>query len=300
MENKYDIELVDVSARDGLQNEAGAKNLSAEAKAAFIRKLAQAGLMRIEAGSFVRPQAVPAMANSAEVAALLAPVEKEFPEVVFSYLVPNLKGLERAKAVKAKEIAIFLAVSEVFSKANINASVDEAFTAIEPTIKEALASGMRVRGYISNVFGYTDLPFSPQIVAKRSKQLLDMGCFEVSLGDTTGIGKPDMVEELVKAHVKFSIPLAKVAMHFHDTNGHAISNVERSYGLGIRTFDAATGGLGGCPYANSPKGNLAMEDIVSWCGDKGLSCAVKDTQILCNATSFINERLGKSPAKVYN
>jgi len=290
----YDIELVDVSARDGLQNEPNARELSAETKVDFIRRLAQSGLKRIEAGSFVRPQAVPAMANSAEVAALLVPIEKEFPDVIFSYLVPNLKGLGRAKDIKAKEIAIFLAISEQFSQANINASVDAAFTAIEPTVKEALTAGIRVRGYISNVFGYTDLPFSPQEVAWRSKQLLDMGCFEVSLGDTIGIGKPEMVAELVEAHVHRGIPLAQVAMHFHDTFGSAISNVARAYALGIRTFDAATGGLGGCPYANSPKGNLAMEELVLWCRKKGLSCAVDDGTSLLRAAAFIHEKLGKT------
>lgn len=289
----FDIELVDVSARDGLQNEVAAKELMPEVKAAFIRLLAQAGLTRIEAGSFVHPKAVPAMANSAEVAALLSPVQKEFPDVVFSYLVPNLKGLERAKAAHAKEVAIFLALSESFSKANINAGVDESFTAIAPTVKEALASGMRVRGYLSNLFGYSDMQFSPEAVARRSKQLLDMGCFEVSLGDTTGIGKPDQVDAVIAALKSAGVPLAKVAMHFHDTNGRAIANVDRSYALGIRTFDAATGGLGGCPYANSPKGNLAMEDLVGWCQKKGLSCAVSDIAGLRKAASFIHEKLGK-------
>lgn len=293
----HSIELVDVSARDGLQNEPGAKDLPADIKVAFIRRLAKVGLRRIEAGSFVRPQAVPAMANSAEVAALLAPVQQEFPDVIFSYLVPNLKGLERAKAINAREIAIFLAISESFSKANINATVDESFIAIEPVVEGALTQGMRVRGYLSNVFGYSDLPFSAQEVARRSKQLLDMGCFEVSLGDTTGIGKPDMAEELIKAHVQLGIPLAKVAMHFHDTFSSAIANVERSYELGIRTFDAATGGLGGCPYANSPKGNLAMEDIVLWCQKKSLSCAVRDVEALRSASAFIRKKLNSQSKK---
>ncbi len=290
-----DIELVDVSARDGLQNEKNAGVLSAADKVAFIRMLAQTGLTRIEAGSFVHPKVV-AMANSGDVAALLEPVEKEFPNVIFSYLVPNLKGLERARAARAKEIAIFLAVSEAFSKANINQTVDESFNAIVPTVKEALAAGMRVRGYLSNVFGYTDLPFSPTEVARRSKQLLDMGCFEVSLGDTTGIGKPDMVDALIAALKEQGVPLAKVAMHFHDTFGSAIANVDRSYGLGIRIFDAATGGLGGCPYANSPKGNLAMEALVGWCQSKKLSCAVSDLAVLQRATVFIRDKLGKEAA----
>ncbi|MFW0778136.1 MAG: hydroxymethylglutaryl-CoA lyase [Rickettsiales bacterium] len=292
----YDIKLVDVSARDGLQNEKTAHQLSAEDKVEFIRLLAKTGLTRIEAGSFVHPKAVPAMANSGDVASLLAPVEKEFPDVIFSYLVPNLKGLERAKAINAKEIAIFLAISEAFSKANINVTVDESFVAIVPTVKEAIQNGMRVRGYLSNVFGYTDLPFSPMEVARRSKELLDMGCFEVSLGDTTGIGKPEMVDHLIAALREQEIPLEKVAMHFHDTFGSAIANVERSYELGIRTFDAAAGGLGGCPYANSPKGNLAMEDLVTWCSEKKLSCAVSDISLLHEAAKYMLAKLGKQAA----
>lgn len=286
-----DIHIIDVSARDGLQNEKNAAQLSAADKVAFIRLLAEAGLKRIEAGSFVHPRAVPAMANSGEVALLLDPVQQEYPEVIFSWLVPNLKGLERARAINAKEIAIFLALSEEFSKANINQSVDEAFAAIQPTIKQALAAGIRVRGYLSNLFGYTDMAFSPETVARRAKQLLDYGCFEVSLGDTTGIGQPDQVEPIIKALQAQGVPLAQVAMHFHDTGGMAIANVERSYELGIRVFDAATGGLGGCPYANSPKGNLAMEDLVLWCQKRGLGCDVADVQFLRRASALIRRKL---------
>lgn len=295
MSTRLDISVMDVSARDGLQNEPGAKDLAASVKVEFIRKLAASGLKRIEAGSFVRPAAVPAMANSAEVAELLAPVQQQFPDVTFSYLVPNLKGLERAKATHAKEVAIFLAVSEAFSKANINASVEQSFLDIEPTVKAALAEGMAVRGYLSNVFGYSDLPFSPGEVAERSKQLLAMGCYEVSLGDTTGIAQPDMVETLITALNAAGIPLAKVAMHFHDTSGRAIANVERSYDLGIRTFDASAGGLGGCPYANSPRGNLSMDDLVAWCQKRGLNCGV-DAEALQRAGDFMLEKLGKRAA----
>lgn len=287
----HDIQIVDVSARDGLQNEKNAAQLSAADKVAFIRMLAQAGLTRIEAGSFVHPK-VAAMANSGEVAELLPPVEKDFPEVAFSYLVPNIKGLERAKAIHAKEIAIFLALSEEFSKANINQGVEESFANIVPVIKAANAAGMRVRGYISNLFGYKDMRFSPETVAIRSKQLIETGCFEISLGDTTGIGKADQIEPIINALNAHHIPLAKIAMHFHDTFGNAIANVARSYELGIRTFDAATGGLGGCPYANSPKGNLPMEDLVAWCQTKGLSSDVSDIADLRKAAAFIHEKLG--------
>lgn len=292
----YDIQLVDVSARDGLQNEPTATALAAEIKVEFLKKLAQAGLTRIEAGSFVHPKAVPAMANTGDVAELLKPVEKDFPDVVFSYLVPNLKGLERAKFAGAKEVAIFLALSEKFSKANINQGVDESFVNIVPVIKEANAAGIHVRGYISNLFGYDDLPFSSDAVAKRSRQLLEAGCFEISLGDTTGIGKPEQVNAVIDALKKQNIPLNHIAMHFHDTFGNAIANVDRSYQLGIHTFDAATGGLGGCPYANSPKGNLAMENLVAWCQQRKLSCAVRDIATLQRASRFIHEKLGKNAA----
>jgi len=290
-----DIQIVDVSARDGLQNEKNAAQLSAADKVAFIRMLAEAGLTRIEAGSFVHPK-VASMANSGEVAELLPPVEKDFPQVIFSYLVPNLKGLERAKAIHAKEIAIFLALSEEFSKANINQGVEESFANIVPVIKTANAAGIRVRGYISNLFGYNDFRFSPETVAIRSKQLLETGCFEISLGDTTGIGTADQIEPIISALIAHHIPLSKIAMHFHDTFGNAIANVARSYELGIRTFDAATGGLGGCPYANSPKGNLPMESLVAWCQSKGLSSDVSDIADLRRAADFIHEKLGRNAA----
>lgn len=288
------IELVDVSARDGLQNEPQAAALSAQEKAEYIALLVASGLKRIEAGSFVRPSAVPAMANSAEVAQTLQPLQAAHPDVIFSYLVPNLKGLERAKSAGAKEIAVFLAVSEKFSMDNINAPVEESFTAIRPTIAGALAANIRVRGYLSTVFGYSDMAFKPQAVAQRTQQLLSMGCYEVSLGDTTGIGTPDITATLIEALEAQKVPLAKVAMHFHDTFGKAIANVDRSYDLGIRTFDAATGGLGGCPYADSPKGNLAMEDLVAWCHKRGLRSAVTDMETLQKAGLFMRRKLGKA------
>lgn len=288
----YDLEIVDVSARDGLQNEANAATLTAADKVAFIRGLAASGLTRIEAGSFVHPKLV-AMANTAEVAALLVPVAQEFPAAIFSYLVPNLKGLARAQEFGVKEVAIFLAMSDTFSRANINQTVAESFTTIVPVVEAARAAGMRVRGYLSNVFGYTDLPFSPEAVAERSAKLLAMGCFEVSLGDTTALGTPGMTAELMVALMKRGIGLAQIAMHFHDTNGRAIDNVSVAYDLGIRTFDAATGGLGGCPYANSPKGNLALEDLLSWADAKGLSTPVRDRQALHAARQFMQQKLGK-------
>jgi hydroxymethylglutaryl-CoA lyase len=203
-------------------------------------------------------------------------VQAAHPAVVFSYLVPNIKGLERAHAIGAREVAVFLATSEQFSKANINQTVEESFVAIAPVVKQALQYGMRVRGYLSNIFGYDDLPFSPARVADLSKRLLDMGCYEVSLGDTTGIGTAQQTQLLLDILAAHSLPMARIAMHFHDTFGTAIANVKTSYAFGIRTFDASVGGLGGCPYANSPKGNLAMEDLVAWCAGEGIACDVSD------------------------
>lgn len=286
------IRIFDVSARDGLQNEPGAAGISVADKVRFIEMLMAAGLTRIEAGSFVKPSAVPAMANSAEVAEALKPVQRAHPEVVFSYLVPNVKGLERAQAAEAKEVAVFLAVSEAFSRANINQGGEEAFAAIRPVVEAARGMGMQVRGYISTVFGYADLAFSPLAVAQRAEELLGMGCYEVSLGDTTGIGTPEMVEALVAA-LATRVALSQVAMHFHDTFGRAIGNVAKSYALGIRSFDAATGGLGGCPYANSPKGNLRLEDLVAWCRAEHIPCPMKEDQLEA-ASRFMLGRLGKA------
>lgn len=287
------IRIFDVSARDGLQNEPNAAKLTVEQKVFFIKLLMQSGLLNIEAGSFVKPSAVPSMSNSAEVAEALKPVQAAHQEVTFSYLVPNMKGLERARDVQAKEVAIFLAVSEQFSRANINQDVDASFAAIAPVVAQAKQFGMRVRGYISTVFGYDDMVFSPSVVASRTAQLLHMGCYEVSLGDTTGIATPDKVEQLLAVCLAADVPLAKLAMHFHDTHGHAIENVAKSWRLGIRNFDASAGGLGGCPYANSPKGNLRLEDLVSWCIREHIQCDVTDRAALAQASHYMLDLLGK-------
>ncbi len=295
MTKKDPIQLVDVSARDGLQNEPNAETLTAQDKVEYILRLAATGLSRIEAGSFVKPSAVPAMANSGEVAEKLQKVQGQFPHLTFSYLVPNLKGLERAIAVGAKEVAVFLALSERFARYNINAtSVNQSFKDIEPVIDEAISAHIRVRGYLSTVFGYSDQPFNAAEAANRAAQMLEMGCFEVSLGDTTGIAKPGPVGEVIAALERHDVPLSHIAMHFHDTFGNAIINVAKSYELGIRIFDASTGGLGGCPYANSPKGNLAMETLVKWCIDNGVECSVKDPKALETASKFILGKLGKT------
>ncbi len=289
------IDIVDVSARDGLQNEPQAVRLSAQDKVDYIKLLMATGLKRIEAGSFVKPSAVPAMANSAQVGEDLKPLQAAYPQVTFSYLVPNERGLERARAIKAKEIAIFLGVSEEFARDNINApSVEQSFADIAPVVGQALAAGIRVRGYLSTIFGYSDMAFSPDKVAQRAAQLLAMGCYEVSLGDTTGIGTADMTATLITALRDFGVPLSKVAMHFHDTFGRAIQNVAVSYEMGIRIFDASTGGLGGCPYAHSAKGNLAMGDLIHWARVNGIATPVTNPDMLEKAARFMLQKLGKT------
>jgi hydroxymethylglutaryl-CoA lyase len=290
---RSDVTIVEVAARDGLQNEAAAIHLSAQQKITFLRHLAASGITRIEVGSFVHPDAVPAMANSDEVAALLPSLATAFPDVSFSFLVPNEKGLKRAQARHVTEVAVFLALSETFSNANIRAGVAESFRAITTTIAAARAAGIHVRGYLSNVFGYTDYAFNPDDVAVRSAELLAKDCFEVSLGDTTALATPDMIPPLLEALKKHHVPFEKIAMHFHDTHGRAIANVAASYAGGIRVFDAATGGLGGCPYANSPKGNLAMEALIDWCEAQGIKHPAHHREELTVAAAQMRGWLGK-------
>jgi hydroxymethylglutaryl-CoA lyase len=289
------IEIVDVSARDGLQNEPGAERLLAAEKVSYIQLLLQTGLKRIEAGSFVKPAAVPAMANTDEVALRLRSVQKRRTDVTFAYLVPNARGLERALAAEVKEVEVFLALSGEFARANIAAhSVDQSFQEIAPVIRAARAAGVRVRGYVSNVFGYDDWPFNPCEAAQRARQLLVFGCFEVALADTTGIGKPEQLAALVAALLRHDVPLAVVAMHFHDTFGTAIANVDRAYDLGIRIFDAAVGGLGGCPYARVSRGNLSTVDLIRWAESRHIAHDVTDLSKLLHATEQMRALFGKA------
>jgi hydroxymethylglutaryl-CoA lyase len=283
------IRIIEVAARDGLQNEK--VHLSVADRIKFIDLLAAAGLKWIEAGSFVHPKAVPQMIGSDEIAAHYA-VNPSSADL--SYLVPNKRGLETALANKVDHIAIFLAATESFSMANIRKSVAESFEAIREVVDEALANGIRVRGYLSTIFkGVDGEVVDPNYVADLSVKLLNMGCYEVSLGDTTGVGKPEDTEALIDAFVEKNIPLEKVAMHYHDTFGNAIANIDAAYRKGIRSFDSSTAGIGGCPFAKSATGNVDTQKVLTWAKSVGIKNLGIDEASLQNAASFIEGALLK-------
>lgn len=250
------VTIVEVGARDGLQNEK--ITIPTDVKIAFITALSDAGLQVIEAGAFVSPKWVPQMADTAEV---YAQIPKD-PGVEYPVLVPNLRGLERAIETGVKAISIFTAASDTFNKRNINMTIDESFANYAPVVARALSEGMKVRGYVSTAFG---CPYegnvAPERVLEVSARLLDLGCYEVSVGDTIGVGTPLQVQGVIGMLLQV-IPASKLAMHFHDTRGTALANTLAALEMGIATFDASAGGLGGCPYAPGASGNLATEDLV--------------------------------------
>ena len=249
------VEIFEVGPRDGLQNEA--RQIPTDEKIALIDCLSRAGFHRIEVASFVSPKWVPQMAASAEVLAGII----RTPGVSYAALTPNMKGYEAAKAARADEIAIFASASEGFSKANINATIEESITRFVPVAQAAKADGIPVRGYISCV---TDCPFDgptpPEDVARVAATLRNMGCYEISLGDTIGQGRPETVDAMLTAVLACCAP-EELAGHFHDTAGRALANIEVSLARGLRVFDAAVGGLGGCPYAPGAQGNVATEAV---------------------------------------
>ncbi|WKE66832.1 hydroxymethylglutaryl-CoA lyase [Gallaecimonas kandeliae] len=282
------VRIVEVGARDGLQNEKGQVALSD--KKQLIEMLAGAGLQHIEVGSFVSPKWVPQMADTAELFEALARKEG----VIYSALTPNLKGLEGALAAKADEVAVFGAASETFSQANINCSIAESLARFEPVVKEAKAKGVRVRGYVSCVLGCPyEGDIAPQQVTQVAKALWDMGCDEISLGDTIGVGTPEKTRALLEA-VAQEVPLGKLAVHFHDTYGMAIANIHTALSMGISVVDSAVAGLGGCPYAKGASGNVATEDLVYLLDGLGIAHGV-NLDRLCEAGWFISDKLGRSP-----
>ena len=253
---KY-VKIVEVGPRDGLQNEAGSM-LSANVKANLINQLAATGLRHIEAAAFVHPKWVPQMANSSEVLAQV----KRLSHVSYSALTPNLKGLERALKAGVNEVAVFAAATESFSERNTNCSMAEGLARFEPLVKMALEAGIKVRGYVSVVI---DCPYEgavkPQVVAQVAHQLQQMGCYEISLGDTIGTATPGRMLQMLDA-VQNSVPVSQLAGHCHDTYGQALANVMVLLQAGVSTFDSSVAGLGGCPYAKGASGNLATEDLV--------------------------------------
>lgn len=289
------IKIVEVGPRDGLQNE---KNfLSVEVRSEFVRQLVEAGHSSVEVGAFVSPEKIPQMVGSSDV---VRSVNKMFPKskVSFPVLVPNERGMHDAIAVGVKEVAIFAAASESFSKANINCTIEESFERFKPVIALAKKHKIKVRGYLSTCFY---CPFEgkikPQKVASLAKKLIQMGCYEVSIGDTIGAANPKEVKTLIQL-LKRSIPVKKIAMHFHDTRGTALANILQSYQLGVTTFDSSLGGLGGCPYAPGAQGNVSTEDVVYMFEGMGIKTGVNLSKLL-EVNKWMSEQMGKDlPSKV--
>jgi isopropylmalate/homocitrate/citramalate synthase len=278
------VKVVEVGPRDGLQNEK--VTIPTEAKVDYITALADSGLKVIEAGAFVSPKWVPQMADTAEV---YREIPKD-PGIDFPVLVPNMKGLERAIEAGVKSIAIFTAASDTFNKRNINMTIDESFVNYAPVTARARAEGMRVRGYISTAFGCPyegDVP--PEKVLEVSARLLDLGCYEVSVGDTIGVGTPMQVQGVVGMLLQV-IPASKLAMHFHDTRGTALANTLAALEMGIATFDASSGGLGGCPFAPGASGNLATEDLIYMLDHMGIDTGVSLDRLVA-ASSIVGPYL---------
>lgn len=250
------VEIFEVGPRDGLQNEE--RDIAVTDKIAFVDCLSRAGFSRIEVGSFVSPKWVPQMAGSAKVLVEI----KRVPGVSYTALTPNMLGFDDAVAAKADEVAIFGSASEGFSKANINATIAESLERFAPVVDAARHIDVPVRGYVSCV---TDCPYDGKIdpakVAEVASALFAMGCYEVSLGDTIGAGTPDSIAKMLLA-VREVVPIHRLAGHYHDTSGRALDNIDASLSLGLRTFDAAAGGLGGCPFAPGAAGNVATESVV--------------------------------------
>jgi hydroxymethylglutaryl-CoA lyase len=283
------VRIVEVGPRDGLQNEP--QPIPTATKLALIRKLAAAGLKDIEATSFVSPKWVPQMADHAEVMAGL-PTEAEFPGVHYPVLTPNLKGFEAAVAAGAQEVAVFAAASEAFSQKNIHCSIAESIIRFAPVLVAAQAAGVRVRGYLSCVVGCPyEGAVAPQVVADIAWRLRDLGCHEVSLGDTIGVGTPASVARMLDA-VAVRVPMARLAGHFHDTYGMGVANVHASYQMGVRVFDSSVAGLGGCPYAQGATGNVATEDLVWLLHGLGARTGI-DLDALVDCGAWISAELGR-------
>lgn len=284
-----EVRMVEVGPRDGLQNEA--TSVSAAVKIALIERLVDAGLRAVEAGAFVSPKWIPQMADSAEV---LAGLERK-PGVRYPVLVPNMKGYEAARSAGAEEIAIFAAASETFSQRNTNCSIAESFDRFAPVVAAAKRNGVAVRGYVSCV---VDCPYegtiAPAAVASVAHRLLDLGCYEVSLGETIGTATPARVQAMLSVVMEV-VPREKLAVHLHDTYGQALANLMAALDFGIAVADSSVAGLGGCPYAKGASGNVASEDVLYLLNGLGIRTGV-DLAKLAAAGRFICAELGREPA----
>mgnify|MGYP001415684968 FL=1 len=281
------VKIVEVGPRDGLQNES--VSLDIETKVKLVQGLANAGLQNIEAGSFVSPKWVPQMAGSDEVFNQLTPTK-----AIYTALTPNMRGLERAIECNVQEIAVFAAASEEFSHKNINCSIAESLEKFKAVTQKAIDNNMAVRGYISCVSG---CPYQGDVDIKKvstvAQSLLDMGCYEISLGDTIGVAKPETIEALLIQTLKY-IPAQKLAVHLHDTYGQAIANIRQSLNMGIATIDSSVAGLGGCPYAKGASGNVATEHVIDLLDALGIEHGV-NLEKLTEVSRFISHKLGRTP-----
>jgi hydroxymethylglutaryl-CoA lyase len=281
------VRIVEMAPRDGLQNEPGPV-IATEIKVELINRLSATGLSHIEAASFVSPKWVPQMGDARDV---MAGIERK-PDVIYSALTPNLKGLEGAIAAGVDEVAVFSAASEAFTQKNINCSIAESLERFAPLIERARAEGIRVRGYVSTVLG---CPYQgdidPAQVARVSRDLIEMGCYEISLGDTIGTGTPLKAKRMLEAVTK-TVPITQLAAHFHDTYGQALANLYAVLEEGIAVIDSSTAGLGGCPYARGASGNVATEDVLYLLQGLGIDTGV-DLQAVVNTGHWITRRLGR-------
>ncbi len=289
MELPKRVRIVEVGPRDGLQNEP--QSVATAVKVELIERLADAGLPAVEATAFVSPKWVPQMADHSEVLKAL----RRKPGVSYPVLVPNMKGFEAAVAAGAEEIAVFGAASETFSRKNINASIAESLERFAPVAEAARARGIRVRGYISCVVGCPyEGAVKPEAVAEVAKRLDAMGCYEISLGDTIGVGTPGKVKRMLET-VARAVPVERLAVHLHDTYGQALANLYAALELGVATADSSVAGLGGCPYAKGASGNVATEDVVYLLDGLGVETGV-DLAKVYDAGRFICDALGRQPA----
>jgi hydroxymethylglutaryl-CoA lyase len=282
------VRIVEMGPRDGLQNEKG--EVPTAVKLELIDRLGEAGLPAIETTAFVSPKWIPQMADHTEVMEGL----RRRPGVAYTVLTPNLKGYEAAKAAGATEVAVFGAASEAFSRKNINCSIAESLERFRPVVDKAKQDGIKVRGYVSCVVGCPyEGDVAPEKVAEVAAALYDMGCYEVSLGDTIGAGTPGKTQAMIKACME-RVPVAKLAGHYHDTYGQALANIYASMELGVATFDASVSGLGGCPYAKGASGNVATEDVVYMLQGLGIETGV-DLGKLVATGSWISTFLKREP-----
>lgn len=281
------VNIVEVGARDGLQNESP---VSTQAKIRLIDLLSDTGLTHIEAGSFVSPKWVPQMADSLDV---MKKITRRH-NVIYSALTPNVQGFEKALDAGANQVAIFTSSSEGFCQHNINCSIADSLTRFEPVMELAAKHNIPVRGYLSCVADCPyDGPTTPEQVARVANLLMELGCYEVSLGDTIGTGTPIRIAKMLEA-VQVKVPTDKLAVHFHDTWGQALANIYQALMMGINTVDSSVAGLGGCPYAHGASGNVATEDVLYLCQGLGIETGV-DLELLAKAGWMISEELNRQP-----